>query len=315
MPIKSITINIMETRLHVINLTQSTDMGINNNSSSVKSFPLSELKKGAHLTIGESWGQPNPADANETVHLIWDFTVDELTDDKMIFDFKGHHYSLNRHWQVLGTGYYGVPNAYIHISERFIFYFSDGEKTSLSLFLNLKKLLKQMQKNEKNGDYWKNIPLAQEALHQMKNVASLDRKSDFKEVCETVVGDELLQATDTPRLLLSFMEFYHVMMGNDHMWNQQTYRLLRMTDPDASEDEKERLLNEGRHFKSDPVQLSEAWEENIYEVEKELDEKFRDVDRFMGFCHEYWSAKRAALAKRGIEWRSPQQMNPRVRFD
>ena len=305
----------METRLHVINLTQSTDMGINNNSSNVISFPLSELKKGTHLTIGESCGQPNPSNANDTVRLVWDFTVDELTDDKLIFDFKGHHYTLNRHWQVLGTGYYGVPNAYIHISKRFIFYFSDGEKTSLSLFLDLKKLLNQMQHNGKRGDFWKNIPLAQEALHAMKNVADLDRKTDFKEVCETVVSNEMLQVSDTPRLLLSFMEFYHVMMGNDHMWGPKTYRLLRMTDPDASEEEKERLLNEGRFCKCDPVQLSEVWEEHIYEVEKELDEKFRNTDRYMGFCHEYWSAKRAALAKRGIIWRSPQTMNPGTRFD
>ena len=305
----------MEQQLHVINLCQSTDMGINSNSSSTKVFPLSELKEGARLTIGESWGQPNPADANDTVHIIWDFTVDELTDDKLVFDFKGRHYSLNRHWQVLGTGYYGVPNAYIHISERFIFFFSSSEKAPLSLFLHLKKLLRKIQNNEEKGDYWKNIPLAQEALTLMKNAAPFDKKSDFKEFCETIVENEMLQATDTPRLLLSFMDFYHVIMGNDHQWNQKTYRLLRMTDPDASEEEKEQLINEGRHLKCDTVQLTEAWEENIYEVEKELDEKFRGVDRFMGFCHQYWSAKRAALAKRGIEWRSPQQMNPRVRFD
>ena len=45
---------------------------------------------------------------------------------------------------------------------------------------------------------------------------------------------------------------------------------------------------------------------NIISIETSMD---------MGFCHSYWSAKRAALARRGIEWRSPSAMNPRVIFD
>ena len=68
-------------------------------------------------------------------------------------------------------------------------------------------------------------------------------------------------------------------------------------------------------IKYDPIQLSQQWEDNIYEVEKELENKFKNVDRHMGFCHRYWPAKRAALAKRGITWRTPQEMNPKTRFD
>ena len=41
----------------------------------------------------------------------------------------------------------------------------------------------------------------------------------------------------------------------------------------------------------------------------------KDEPRGMGFCFNYWSAKRAALARRGIQWRSPSAMNPRVMFD
>lgn len=44
-------------------------------------------------------------------------------------------------------------------------------------------------------------------------------------------------------------------------------------------------------------------------------EQLKDEPRGMGFCHIYWSTKRAALARRGIEWRSPSAMNPRVMFD
>ena len=68
-------------------------------------------------------------------------------------------------------------------------------------------------------------------------------------------------------------------------------------------------------LKVDPVQATTEWEEVIYEVETEVDEQLKDEPRGMGFCHIYWSTKRAALARRGIEWRSPSAMNPRVMFD
>ena len=71
----------------------------------------------------------------------------------------------------------------------------------------------------------------------------------------------------------------------------------------------------GGMLKVDPVQATPEWENVIYEVEKEVDEELKDEPRGMGFCFSYWSAKRAALARRGIEWRSPSVMNPRVMFD
>jgi len=50
-------------------------------------------------------------------------------------------------------------------------------------------------------------------------------------------------------------------------------------------------------------------------VERRLYEKLKNQPRGMGFCFEYWSAKRDLLAEYGIEWRSPGVMNPRVMFD
>ena len=58
------------------------------------------------------------------------------------------------------------------------------------------------------------------------------------------------------------------------------------------------------------------WEEIYYEVEKETDEAIgRNAPRGMGFCFLYWSSKAAVLARRGIFWKSPHEMNPRVMFD
>lgn len=305
----------MEQQLYAITLSESNDMGITSHGYQEKVFALSELTKGATLNIGESWGQPNPNDASDMVHIMWQFTVDELTDDKLEFTFMGDRFTLNRHWQVLGTGYHGVPNAYIQVSKRFVFYFGTKEKSEESQFDQLQKLYNQMAANEEKGDFWKNIPLGREALHLMKDVAPNEDESVFKEFCELVVNEKLLSEIDSPRLMLSFMDFWHVLNKNDYQWHQETYRLLRMISPEVTEYEKLKLIDEIRHLRYDPIQFSEAWEENIYDVEKELDEHFKDEPRYMGFCFTYWSAKRAALAKRGIEWRSPQIMNPRTRFD
>lgn len=70
------------------------------------------------------------------------------------------------------------------------------------------------------------------------------------------------------------------------------------------------------HLRVDPVEYTRMWEKIYYEVEDELDARFADTKRHMGFCFMYWNAKRDLLKKKyGIDWRSPSQMNPRVIFD
>ena len=68
-------------------------------------------------------------------------------------------------------------------------------------------------------------------------------------------------------------------------------------------------------LKYDPVEDTDGYLAVIDEVERRLYEKFKGEPRHMGFCFGYWSAKRDLLAEYGIEWRSPNIMNPRVLFD
>ncbi len=69
-------------------------------------------------------------------------------------------------------------------------------------------------------------------------------------------------------------------------------------------------------LKRDPIELTPEWKKINKEVEKELDELFKDHHRGMGFCHLYWHEKRRILKEKyGIDWHSPAQMNPRVIFD
>ncbi|MBR1879000.1 MAG: hypothetical protein IJ814_08390 [Paludibacteraceae bacterium] len=82
----------------------------------------------------------------------------------------------------------------------------------------------------------------------------------------------------------------------------------------ADEDHLE-AIRDGRMLKSDPIEWTKAYEEAIDDADKEAYANLTDAPRGMGFCFGYWAEKRKALAKRGIEWRSPGEMNPRVMFD
>lgn len=305
----------MEQQLYVVSITESIDMGIRNYSCTKKAFPISALTKGTKLTVNESWGQPNPADANDCIHILWELTDMELTEDTFTFTMKKNRFKLNRNWQVLGTHSYGIPNAYIAKTERLIFYFGTEERTTESQFDRFQSLYNQMTENKEVGYFWKNIPLGREALHLMKDVAPLDDEHFFMEFCELVTDEKLLLDTDTPRLILSFMDFWHILNENTYRWDDEIYRLLQMIDPKIGEDEKLSLIEETRLLKYDPVQLTEVWEDNIYDVEEELDKIFKYEPRHMGFCFSYWSAKAEVLEKRGITWRSPSIMNPGTRFD
>lgn len=305
----------MEQKLIVFKLRENIDMGVSNNGCEMKTYALSELTEDAHIIVSESWGQPNPADANEYVHIVYDMKDIHLTDEKMDFTFKGDRYTLNRQWQVLGTLSFGVPNAYIHISNRFIFYFGTASEDGENLDGTLQELYNKMADNAEAGLYWKNTPLARQALQLMKDCDPKNENVACLAFCDMVIEDQLLDPLDTPRLLLSMMEYQHAMYGSDYKWNQQAYNLRWVTSSYATEKDIESFIGERKHLKYDPIQLSQGWEDNIYEVEEELDELFKYEARHMGFCHRYWSAKREALAKRGIEWRSPQIMNPKTRFD
>ena len=100
----------------------------------------------------------------------------------------------------------------------------------------------------------------------------------------------------------------------------------QVEEPEAVEDECDGEIVEEQDDQQEEIEEIEETEEAVeveeaddeeepYVVDDVIDEELEDEPRGMGFCHRYWSAKRAALARRGIEWRSPSAMNPRVMFD
>ena len=73
------------------------------------------------------------------------------------------------------------------------------------------------------------------------------------------------------------------------------------------------VMNRRRNLKHDPVEMTEEYLAVIDEVD-EMIEKNREYRGF-GSCHHVWSLKTDYLAEKGIEWKSPVVLNPRVRFD
>ena len=70
-----------------------------------------------------------------------------------------------------------------------------------------------------------------------------------------------------------------------------------------------------KHLLFDPIERTLEWEVNIYDAEEETYKRLGDTPRCMGFCFEYWANLRDVMAEKGIEWKSPHIMNPRVMFD
>lgn len=83
------------------------------------------------------------------------------------------------------------------------------------------------------------------------------------------------------------------------------------------------LADEGRldeieqkgHLRHDPVEWTKRWEEIIDKADEMAFSQLKDCPRGMGFCFGFWSERKAALRKMGVEWCTPHQMNPHVHFD
>ena len=196
-------------------------------------------------------------------------------------------------------------------------------------------LIGQMRANrdEEGAPVWKNIPLAKEMLDILCNRVPL-KKSQFIDAtgivvcCDAIFLEDLLEQRDVPRLCLEFLQLRkraeEARTAEDDQYDQE--RFLGVAEADKLQKQLELYIDPkidtdwwldytGGHLRFDPVERTPEWEANIYEVEKEVDRRMAGEPRCMGFCHAYWPVKRAVLAKHGIEWRSPSQMNPRVMFD
>lgn len=307
-----------------------------------KYFNVVEIKTTMDMGVGNRYKNWTYIDEDDltpgSVFRDGDLTVLSIDEREMAFTFKGKTYRINREWQVLGTPEVDASNIYVSGQRRYVFHFSNHPDSDHEWNEDeYAPIAGEMMDNARDGNYWKNIPLARQLLHVLKDVAPFRRghvNPAYKaHLISLILKNDLIQKKETPRLFQSYCELYRLYLDFDLSSDYDEgltkefdkyyfrdvdwwiYRFAWIVD-DPERDYSIECWNQiGSTLKTDPVQATEKWEEVIYDVEVEVDEELKDEPRGMGFCFGYWSAKKAALARRGIEWKSPSAMNPRVMFD
>lgn len=167
-------------------------------------------------------------------------------------------------------------------------------------------------------------PIAQMAREVIRLAKYLGQFEPALNAAYVVTRDMADCLFDHPRLLLQLKETELEILEYIEALEYHDLNIVdELRDEIAQLEANIKAADEGRwddivtdsHLKHDPVEWTKAYEDVIDEVDHEAYQHLTDTPRGMGFCFGYWAEKRAALAKRGIEWNSPSRMNPGVMFD
>ena len=196
-------------------------------------------------------------------------------------------------------------------------------KDPLDELVALCKQINDNWRNNENRDGWKNLRLVPEAANKL---FAMPMEGETSAVNQIEVIDLMLECVDElsiPRQALSIRRYQLSLfdqLAADETVNVERsdveQEIKRLEDYlDLSIPMEEWCKTYHKHLLFDPVERTLEYETVIYEAEEEVAKELKDEPRCMGFCFAYWSALRDALQRRGIEWHSPHQMNPRVHFD
>lgn len=208
----------------------------------------------------------------------------------------------------------------------------------------LSSIFKKMVDNSNTfGNGWKNLKLGREAFEEMTENLPLRLEGELTPYTRIVLLNEMLDCMpqrDCQRFVLKVREYQESMFplirkkdlpedmdidgyeGNpdDYVRNftesdlkKLKQKTLDFLDPGIPMEEW--CGKYGVHLLFDEVERSEKWEEVIYDVDKAVARKMKGVRVRMGYCFEYWSARKTVLARYGIDWCSPSMMNSTVMFD
>ncbi len=181
---------------------------------------------------------------------------------------------------------------------------------------------------------WKNIPLGREAFELMRELpdtleGEFDSPADKADLLCRML--EQMDEHSTPRFCIEVRrhaaELYAkagVTEAVDDADDSETThlnaenaeeleQLLDYINSDITMDDYRKKY--GKMLRFDPVERTAEWEANVYDADREAAEEMGDEEWRMGMCFAYWSVRKAAFARRGIEWHTPGEMNPAVMFD
>ena len=305
----------------IIRVRTSMDMGVGSRYEDWAHIDIDDLQPGKEFVIHEC-----------------PLSILSVDEEWLEFTYRKHAYRLNRKWQVLGTPAIGVHNEYIAEQVRYVFHCGNIRSSNHEWDItNAERLYREIFDNAGKGLLWKNIPLVRDFIHELKDNAPFRnyQENPAGKACilQNLLKEKVLDMRDTPRLYQSLCELYRFYLdfmvdkdfdeslksNYDRYYfrevDQLIYRFAWIMDNPKSALAQECWDKLGGMLKVDPIQALPEWEDVIYDVEQELEEELKDEPRGMGFCYGYWSAKRAALVKRGIDWNPPPSMNRGVIFD
>lgn len=188
-----------------------------------------------------------------------------------------------------------------------------------------KKIVKnvdRMRENSRKMAMHRNLPIARETFALLEGLDDLEEGPLGKAYACNAMLDELSEY-DTPRFVLQLLrrekewleesgEKNEILTAEDVQLEIEKLEAYIDIDGLSADEFCEKY---GRLLRFDPVERTLRWEEIWYDVEEECDRRTQGQPRGMGFCFAYWAAKRAVLKTYGIDWRSPNMMNPHVMFD
>lgn len=166
------------------------------------------------------------------------------------------------------------------------------------------------------GEQWRNIILGREAFALMNELPDVlageyGTPEEKAELLDQMLGQ--MNEFDTPRFSIGVRQEIARLNPADEDNARVLQQLRDFIDESLPMEDYCRKYRRMLHF--DPVERSARYEEVIADVEAEVARELEEQPRGMGFCFAYWSAKGAALRRRGIAWDSPHLMNPGVMFD
>lgn len=301
---------------------ETNDMGIANHGSSQKEVPIEEIVPGYNLFSLYGGGTP-------TAKVV------SFENGCLVFEFMGGTVKVEP-GHTWNSPMYRQDNPYIYEAQGYTVDITpkmddaDVEKSAKRVL----EIIKEMRRNadEEGHPVWKNIPLAREMFDIFHNRLPLINEhidpAGIRFCCDIIFLQDLLNERDVPRLCLEFLQLRkraNAAVTQD-CWKFEPDNILGYQEVETIINRLDFYIDPKvsmewwvdyvhAHLLFDPVERTREWEDIIYEVEKACDKRLKGVPRCMGFCHEYWSVKREELAKRGIDWKSPRMMNPRVMFD
>lgn len=308
----------MEQQLVIIRIEESKDGKRLARNRSRMEIPLSQLKSGAEIPISDQRKMK----------------VVNINNDEMRFTVDQKSYVLNRYWQVLGTVKMDLPSNWADQSERFTFHFETVvDHAEEGIYEYMAEMMETMRTNSEDCKMWKNIPLAREMMHLLKDCCPL-RDDEVNPIVRmsgvnAIANSNILPVYDAPRLYLSYLEYWEInndlKVPDDGEVNNAKYFLEELdknidkytwiVDPAMTSDLYDKMFGEDTSLRFDFIQLSPEWENAIYDIESETEQQVGSEYKGMGFCFEIWAAKTSKAAKHGLRWRSPHVMNPDVMFD